>query len=329
MKWTSDVTAGDWLRERIDHPWTATIHDVVPRGFPAYARVLHPTTRSRPVDRPWPPFPQDHHRREWEAFAAARPEIETTVATWQDAADAFGTTRHPLAQWAALVRTTGGEPGETQRAVSAEGWEFDPPRTGDLDADVLARVVSHLVGDAPTPGYAAVWSGWGGLLGHLGTGPSRAVVSVGESDDPEQRRLHDTLSHSLADPFNRPYATESWQPGILPDDVSRGTLLDLPGREHVLFATELGVFADASWPSSVPWTDPELAAAGFAHAATSPSILWPADRSWVLVTEVDWDSTIVGGPAALIARLVADDGVEALPLPADASLLWDADEVNR
>ena len=36
------MDAGDWLRERIDDPWRGTMYDVVPRGFPAYARLAHP-----------------------------------------------------------------------------------------------------------------------------------------------------------------------------------------------------------------------------------------------------------------------------------------------
>ena len=49
MQWTSDVAAGDWLRERVDAQWQPpyTMHMTVPRGFEAYARILHPATRDR------------------------------------------------------------------------------------------------------------------------------------------------------------------------------------------------------------------------------------------------------------------------------------------
>src|SRR5262245_3272759 len=77
MEWTPDLTAGDWLRPRLDEPWRATMHDVVPRGFAAYARVFHPTTRSRPVGRDWPAGSPEENRRGWEAFSATRPEINT------------------------------------------------------------------------------------------------------------------------------------------------------------------------------------------------------------------------------------------------------------
>jgi hypothetical protein len=330
MEWTADVAVGDWLRERIDDPWRATMHDVVPRGFEAYARVFHPTTCSRPVDRPWPPFPADRHRREWEAFAAAQPEIETRRARWTDVAKAFGTTLHPLAQWNALVRSGHVDPGAVAPAVSADGWDFDAPVAGDLDTDVLAAVVGTLAtGDVPSPGYAAVWSGWGGLIGFTGTAPSSTTVGVTEPGDTEQRLLRDTLARSVTDPFNRPYATQTWHPGILPDEVSRGTMLELPEREHVLFRGDLRLFADPEWPRRVPWKDPGLEEGGFERIAPSPSILWPTDRSWVVVTDVDWDSTIVGGDSDAIALLCTRPDVEALVLPAGSSLQWDADEVNR
>ncbi|WP_460775306.1 hypothetical protein [Microbacterium sp. GXF7504] len=324
MQWTDDVSAGAWLRERIDAPWRGTMHDAVPRGFAAYARVLHPTTRSRPVDRPWPPFPEERHRREWDAFAASRPEIETVAARWGDAADAFGTALHPLAQWASLVGTRHLAPGETATALSRDGWAYDPPLAGELDAETLAAVVAGLVGDDPAPGFAAVWAGWGGLLGHEGIAPNPAAVLFETPDDPAQRRVRETLAHSVIDPFNRPYAQAEWQPGMLPDEVSRGTLLALPGREHVLFHGVLALFTDPGWADAVPWRDPDLGRLG----TRSPSLLWPADRSWVLVTDVDWDSTIVGGPASVVEALCADPAVEALPLPPEADLRWDADRVN-
>lgn len=332
MEWTADVHTADWLRERIDEPWRGTMHDAVPRGFAAYARVFHPTTRSRPVGREWPPLPQDRHRRQWERFADDRVEIETLPARWADAATAFGTRLHPLAQWSAIVRARGdrADPTDGQHARSDDGWEFDAPREGEPDAALLAHLYPHLVAatEVAPVGYAAVWSGWGGLVGHMGVGGSRTVLTP-SGDDPDLARHREMLARSTSDPFNRPYATESWQPGILPNDVSRGPWLDLPGREHVLFRGDLTVFADVDWQSRVPWRDPELEAAGFAQFAAAPSLVWPADRSWVVVSEVDWDSTVVGGSRELVAAICDDSAVEALPLPADASLQWDADEVNR
>lgn len=59
-----------------------TIHDVVPRGFDAYARVFQTVLRDRPVGRPWPPLPQVAHRRTWIAFSQDAPEIDAEKVTW-------------------------------------------------------------------------------------------------------------------------------------------------------------------------------------------------------------------------------------------------------
>ncbi len=97
----------------------------------------------------------------------------------------------------------------------------------------------------------------------------------------------------------------------------------------MLFRGGVSELADPDWESRVPWQDPELAVRGFAQTAHCPSLVWPDDRAWILVTEVDYDSTIVGGTSELIRALCADPRLEALPIREGADLTWDADEVNR
>ena len=41
-----------------------------------------------------------------------------------------------------------------------------------------------------------------------------------------------------------------------------------------------------------------------------------------MVTEIDFDSTIVAGSPELVAGLVADPAIEALELPEGADLSW-------
>lgn len=47
------------------------------------------------------------------------------------------------------------------------------------------------------------------------------------------------------------------------------------------------------------------------------------------MSEIDYDSTIVAGSAELVAAICADERLEAFPIPENADLTWDADEVNR
>lgn len=43
----------------------------------------------------------------------------------------------------------------------------------------------------------------------------------------------------------------------------------------------------------------------------SPNLVWPADRTWCVAIEIDFDSTVVGGPVALIDEALADPTLEA------------------
>lgn len=334
MEWTTDVAAGDWIRERVDDPWHGTMHDVVPRGFEAYARIFHPVERDRPVGRPWPPLPYARHRREWEAFHAAQPEIDGERVTWAEAAAAFGTTMHPLAQWQHLVERFQETPGE-DGPRDAAGWRYGQPRMGQLAPDLLAVVASILAERTTTPddGFAAVWEGWGRLVGGMGFGPSRVLFTLSATEETPQSAVEaqhaEFLERSAQDQLNNAFRKPSWQPGILSDEISRGPRLTLPERAFVLFRGGVSELADPEWVQRAPWRDEELEAAGFGPSAESPGLVWPADRSWVLVSEVDFDSTIVGGSHALVQALCADPRIEALPIREGADLGWDADDVNR
>lgn len=349
MEWSADVTAGEWIRERLDAVWTGSMHGVVPRGFPAYARILHPATRSRPVGRDWPPLPYEQNVRAWEAFGRDEVEIDTEAIRWADAADAFGTTLHPLAQWGALVRAHLDGPGEWQQVQAPDGWQYDAPMEGALDAESVAIIAQHLAAATATPdgGFVALWEGDGALLGHMGVNPSRSFFAIGSSDprgdaptgaatitprDAAEAALYerhnDMLAQSVGDPFNSVFRQATWQPGILSREISEGPRLELPARGHVLFRGGIADFADPEWVLSVPWRDREAEAHGFDPSANSPSLAWPDDRAWVLVTEVDFDSTIVGGSPDLVAALCADERLEAFPIPGDANLHYNADRVN-
>lgn len=334
MEWIADVSAGDWLRERLDPAgagWGATMHAFAPRGYPSYARIFHPGERDRPVGRPWPPLPSRRHRREWEAFQAAAPQIDTERVSWHTAADAFGTTMHAGAQW---HRLTGPREAESEDGPrDAQGWRYSEPAAGQLPGDLLATAVSVLRGHTTSPddGYVALWEGWGGLIGHLGYGPSRVFLTLADGgfSDPSTDRHRNFLQSSARDRFNDVFRRPSWQPGILSDEISRGERLRLPNRDHVLFTGDLAVVADPEWPWHVPWRDTESEAHGFGVTALSPSLIWPADRAWVLATDVDLDSTIVAGSPDAVRAICTDPRLEALGLREGAELSWDSDEVNR
>jgi hypothetical protein len=318
MEWTSDVAAGSWIDDRLDHGerWGTTMHGVVPRGFAAYARILHPAQR------------------------------DDKTVRWSDAAAAFGTRLHPTAQWHRIVRASG-HPGQWQEVTAPDGSVFHAPEEGSLDPALVTAVARHLATATSTPDdtYVAVWEGWGGLLGFYGETPSRTFFTIGDpeasdvgsgaasgdaavADAALQDHHRQMLERSIHDPFNNVFRKPTWQAGILPDDVSQGARLSLPSRDHVLFHGSANELARPDWVLSVPWRDREAESHGFAPDAHSPSIVWPADRAWVMVTEVDYDSTVVGGDPALIEAIVADPALEAFVVPAEADLSWEGDAIN-
>lgn len=323
MRWEDDVEVGGWIRDRLD-PGFATMHGVVPRGFDAYARVFHPASVRSLTGGGVVPTSEELRALPDDDFDRTVASFHDEAVTWADTAVAFGTVLHPLAQWNRIVRTPAGE--DWRHRHTPDGREFSAPIEGDLPPGILAHVAEHLVAHTTTPddGIAGIWAGWGGLLG--GYGPAGRVFLTA-TDDPVEAHAA-LLAESIHDPFNNPYQKAVWHDGILSREVSEGAHLELPQREHVLFAAPPRAFADPDWVAFVPWRDRALEERGIPPMAQHPSLIWPADRAWILVSEIDFDSTVVAGSAALIAALCADERIEALPLAEGASLQWDADEVN-
>ncbi|MGH3691177.1 MAG: hypothetical protein ACRDT7_13555 [Microbacterium sp.] len=322
MEWMSDPSAGAWLRERLDAGYE-TMHGVVPRGFPAYARIFHPAIARSSPDRAVPTAEELVRLPESEQHAITAGFVDEPVS-WAQTAAAFGTVLHPLAQWQRLVRTP--SDGDWRTRISPDGREFTAPLEGELEPAHLAAIATHLVNHTQTPdaGFAALWEGRGGLLGFVGITPSRAFLTF--SDDPNHQAMLDRSAH---DPFNNVFRKPTWQEGILSREISEGPRFELPGRGHVLFSASPRSFADPDWVLRAPWRDLPAEEHGFPPSAQSPSLLWPEDHAWVMVSEVDFDSTIVAGSPELIAAICADARIEALPVAEGTALTWDADAVNR
>ena len=322
MEWMPDPSAGAWLRQRLDAGYE-TMHGVVPRGFPAYARVFHPAIARSLPDRAVPTADELARMPESERDALVAGFVDERVS-WAQTAAAFGTTLHAQAQWQRIVRTPAD--GDWRTRIAPDGREFTAPMEGELDDASLNALTEHLVAHTTTPdaGVAALWEGFGGLVGFYGETPSRAFLMFG--DDPNHQAMLDRSTH---DPFNNVFRKPTWQEGILSREISEGPRLQLPGRDHILFSAGARAFTDPGWALHVPWRDLPAEAHGFPPSAQSPNVLWPDDRAWVMVSEIDFDSTIVAGSSDLVRAICADERLEALPLPEGADLTWDADEVNR
>jgi hypothetical protein len=60
----------------------------------------------------------------------------------------------------------------------------------------------------------------------------------------------------------------------------------------------------------------------------SPSLLWPANHSWCVSTEIDFDSALVGGSEAPISAVLTAPGLDAWPVEPDDDLTAFADLPN-
>jgi hypothetical protein len=89
-------------------------------------------------------------------------------------------------------------------------------------------------------------------------------------------------------------------------------LLRTEGREYVVFA---GSFDAAATMAQWPWRQ-------------SPNLWWPADRAWYVATEIDFDSTVVGGSRDLVGRIIASPHLEAFEVSSDDRLDYLGDQVN-
>lgn len=249
-----DPAVGAWIRGRLG-PFGATVGGLVPRGFPAYARILHRASGD-----------------------------DGALRRWADVATSHGTTVHPLAQFWRLVRWSGG-PWTVQGEWRTADGLLDAEQLAAL-LDLLARVT---VGGADADVVAALWEGYGWLQG----GSAVAHVALGPDG-----------------------ASIEHPPPAFPPEVMAAPRLDLPHRAYLLFRGPLAAV--------LPFvTTGELGLWG-----QTPNLLWPADRSWCVATEIDLDSTVVGGSRALVDGLLAHPDLEAFEVHEDDSLAYDGDAVN-
>ena len=291
MDLTSDTSRGAWIRPRL-RGW-GVVGGVVPHGFEAYARILHPISGMR--------FDLDEsHQDQW----GRPPVIDSAEWTWTQVAARTGRTIHPLVQSRNLF--------ERDPEPALDGWRLDHARVGHLDPTRLSYLVDafRLATTTPHDVTAAVWVGWGsfhdGAVAYLTF--SDEVDSTTDQTDRFITAQHDSVSDAVrAAVRNSPNGT-----------------LDLPDREYLLFTTTLDELADPTWTQRAGIGGNALTGS----PGESPQLLWPADHTWCLATEIDFDSTLVGGSRDLIDRVLATESLETFEVGPDDDLTWKGDSIN-
>ncbi|MDO5661925.1 MAG: hypothetical protein Q4G40_04450 [Brachybacterium sp.] len=196
--------------------------------------------------------------------------------SWAEVTEVTGTTMHNRVTWPEIA-------GGSDEARLPGGWEVGPPPEGWLDPHLLAHLTPHLASTTTTPEdlTAAIWTGWGGPDSTL-----YVTLGMSRAEAARAQRAH------------RRVVRASYDPQYL-RVVRKGPWLKWPEREFVLLTTSLTELADPRWgfTAGIGWQD---------HPDPMPQMLWPRDESWVLASEIDWDSTVLGGSDALVEALLAD-----------------------
>lgn len=259
------AVAGAWIEPRLGGEFGAVTLDV-PKGYEAYARILHPAS-----DAEWNPV------------------------RWADVARVCDTTVHREMQWHAIVGLP--EPGDYHESK----WAGQSPETGSMDIDDLDALCEILVAHTADP----------------------------------------------KDVFFGLCTIERWEESFMQEELKKNRLLRLPmGRDHIVLAGSLSAvdqLANDGVANPGPSRGKSVARAlgGSDEASESasdskevwerrdaPNLIWPADHTWLVSSEVDFDSTLVGGGAELIQAIVDSSKLEAWQVEPADSLAADADKIN-
>ena len=168
-----------------------------------------------------------------------------------------------------------------------------PPMTGDLDAESLRALCEILARHTAVADrcWFAVWEGWGDW------GSGSAVTFSRRGRDPAP---------------SPPPAPAEWQLDLT------GPTFALPDRTYHLFAGPVDAALRIGHWSTRDWFIPR-----------PPNLFWPDDRAWCVASEIDFDSTLIGGPARLVDDILEHEAFEAWPVEPSDSLAFDGDTVNR
>lgn len=254
--------------------------------------------------------------------------------------DAFARILHPAwaddgspVRWATVAAWSGGsaharaqfEPMARERGRSSDPRPFrDPPRSGELTPATLAALCDVFARHTATPDRCCfgLWEGYGWIT-------------------PAQRR-----SARLALPERGYFLVEGTLAGVAEIGWRWDELVD---QASLRVDRALVPLSSGPEPRKSPWervkawtklranptratTAPTVAAiehaTGVIFHQESPNLIWPSDRRWFVASEIDLDSTFVGGSAELIGELLGDPRLEAWPAHPTDPVTAGTDHIN-
>ncbi len=241
--------AAAWLTERIAAFEKHVVLSVVPEGYEAYARIVHPAAPGG-------------------SFSNLKPG--QAPIRWAEVAKSRGKTAHGGMQWPSLVGTY--RSGTDPRVKDHPGVE---PDMGSLPLPVAKAVMEVLRGHTTTPEQCsfAAWEGW----------------------------------------------------GFDPDDfVTNAPAFELPARNYLLVDGPIEAVLESLMDPPAIVVEKGLPRPHY----QSPSLWWPDDRAWCVASEIDLQSTYVGGSRRCIEALLEDHQLETYEVQPSDGVTWDDDGIN-
>ena len=211
-------------------------------------------------------------------------------------------------------------------SVVPEGFEayarvFHPASTGATDGhDVSWREIAASAGRVfhpqaqwPHIAFTSAIDDINGLQNPPPGAPWVTSPSEGSLDLDVARRLVEILTPHSSTPEKCWFAVwDGW--GGLRSDATDAPSFELPWRRYFLFEGPI-VAATQTFHRDDQWYQ-------------SAALWWPEDRAWCVATEVDFESTYIGGTQDVVEELVADPSLEALEIGSHDGITWHADQIN-
>jgi hypothetical protein len=243
-RWSVDVGQADWVKKRLNDFMAGTVSSIVPTGFDAYARILHPVETPEQGDR---------------------------LVRWREVANWGDQVLTPQSQWLAVAMPE-------VKPDLPRPWRSQGPQKGSLyldDARVLAEIAGQFT-ETPQQCWCGIWEGfgwwsrvWFSSSGQLATSPPPSPVPIEARDWPKVHTRH---------------------------------------RNYLLYEESL----DVSFLEAIE-----------ALEGHSPNLWWPTDRAWCVGTEIDFDSTYVGGSKPLIDAILQCEELECFQVSSKDSTFAD------
>jgi hypothetical protein len=169
---------------------------------------------------------------------------------------------------------------------------------------------------------------------HEGAGWGGSDPPTGEIDEATLSALSAVLARHTDDSAAHCFFGLSTIYSGVEQHYSAAVQLSWRARSFIVFAGPIDAAHEMGYEASSsglvrqgdgPW---ERAPPSSYWLSQPPNLLWPADHSWFVQSEVDLDSTVVGGSRALVDELLASPDLEAWEVERGDSLEAWADEIN-